>query len=101
MDVCAASAKTERRLRRTRRKNRRRREDHRRRAEEDTRLRHDVYEAFARESAVELGLDPSVWPLVPLSEEAAVEMAREHAEVKTLIHSVERNHRVRRAPPRD
>ena len=28
-------------------------------------------------------------------------MAREHAEVETLIHSVERNHRLRRAPPRE
>ena len=28
-------------------------------------------------------------------------MAREHAEVETLIHSVERNHRLRRAQPRE
>ena len=101
LDACAASVQNERRRRKTRRKNRRRREESRRSAEEDARLRHDVHEAFARERAVELGLDPSFWPFVPLSTEAAAAMARECAEVETLIHLVERNHRLRRAQPRE
>ena len=96
MDAFAERAKTKRRLHRTRRKNLRRREESKRSAREDARLRSGVYEAFARESAVEQGLDPSVWPFIPLSAEAAAQMGREYA----LIHSVERNHRLRRAPPR-
>ena len=96
VDAFAERAKTERRLQRTRRKNFRRREESKRSAQEDARLRSGVYEAFARESAVEQGLDPSVWPFVPLSAEAAAQMGREYA----LVHSVERNHRLRRAPPR-
>ena len=96
VDAFVERAKTERRLQRTRRKNHRRWEESRRSAQEDARLRGGVYEAFARESAVEQGLDPSVWPFVPLSAEAAAQMGREYA----MVHSVERNHRLRRAPPR-
>ena len=79
VEAFAASARVERRQQRTRRKNLRRREENRRSARADTRLRHGIYEAFARESAVEQGLDPSVWPFVPLSKEAATEMARKYA----------------------
>ena len=96
MDAFVTCAKTKRRLQRTRRKNLRRREESKRSAQEDAHLRGGVYEAFARESAVEQGLDPRVWPFVPLSAEAAAQMGREYA----LIHSVERNHRLRPAPPR-
>ena len=101
VDAFAAGAKAERRRLKTRRKNQRRREESRRNAGADTRLRHGVYEAFARESAVEQGLDPSVWPFVPLSKEAAAGMAQEYAQVEALIHLVERNHRLRPAPLHD
>ena len=50
VDAFAASAKAERRRQKTQRKNHRRREESRRSAGADTRLRHGVYEAFARES---------------------------------------------------
>ena len=55
-----------------------------------------MYEAFARKNAVKQGLDPCAWPFVPLLKEAAAQMGREYA----WIHLVERNHRLRRAPPR-
>ena len=55
--------------------------------EEDTRLRHGVYKAFARESAVEQGLDPSVWPFVPLSKEAATEMINASTSANSLAIS--------------
>ena len=101
VDAFAASAKAERRQQRTRRRNLRRREESRRSSEADTRLRHGVYEAFARESTVGEGLDTSVWPFVPLSKEAAAQMDREYAALEALVLSVERNHRLRRAPPRE
>ena len=79
VEAFAVSARVEQRQQRTRRKNLRRREENRRSARADTRLRHGIFKAFARESAVEQGLDPSVWPFVPLSKEAATEMARKYA----------------------
>ena len=94
VDAFAECTKTERRLQRTRRKNLRRREESKRRAQEDAHLRSGMYEAFARESVVEQGLDPSVWPFVPLSTEEEAQMGREYA----LVLLVKQNHQIRRAP---
>ena len=90
VDAFAARAKTKRRLQLTRPKNLWRREESKRSAQEDARLRSGVYKAFARESTIEQGLDPCVWPFIPVSTEAVAQMGRKYA----LIHSVERNHRL-------
>ena len=95
VDVFAVSAKAKQGLLQTQGKNLRRREASKRRAREDACLGHGVYKAFTRESAVKQEIDPSIWPFIPFSKEAALQMGREYAVLEALVLLVKQNHWLR------